>query len=85
MCTLWRMSSGISLMLKNVPTAETLLNQYELVDDAPIRDTRLLYDRCNVAILELAGYHEAMENLKWRTTMQEELFVIEKKSDLGVS
>jgi len=41
------------------------LNQDELVDDAPIRGTRLLsdiYDRCNVAILKLAGYHEAMED-----------------------
>jgi len=57
---------------KNVLTTDTLLNQYKLVDDASIRGTRLLsnvYDRCNVAILEPEGYHEAMENPKWRTTV----------------
>jgi len=66
---------------ENVPAADTLLNQDELVDDAPIRGTRLLsdiYDRCNVTIIKPASYHEAMENLKWRTAMQEELFMIEK-------
>ena len=46
----------------------------ELVDDTPIKGTRSLvdiYQRCNVAILELADF-------EWMSVMKEELAVIEK-------
>lgn len=61
--------------------ADPLQNQDELVDDPPVRGTRLLsdiYERCNVAVLEPAGYWEAKEDPKWRVAMQEELTMIEK-------
>ena len=45
-----------------MPIAYPLQNQDELIDDAPVRGTRLLsdiYERCNVAVLEPAGYWDA--------------------------
>ena len=56
-------------------------NPNELVDDPPVRGTRLLYDvyeRCNVAVLEPAGYWDPKEDPKWKATMQEELTMIDK-------
>ncbi|XP_075080569.1 uncharacterized protein LOC142166057 [Nicotiana tabacum] len=55
----------------------------EDVDDVPVRGTRPLSDicqRCNVAILEPVGFPEAAKDEKWRTTMQEELKMIEKNN-----
>ncbi|PNX61228.1 putative LRR receptor-like protein kinase, partial [Trifolium pratense] len=60
---------------------DPLQNQDELVDDPPIRGSRLLsdiYQRCNVAVLEPAGYWDAKEDPKWRAAMQEELAMIDK-------
>jgi len=45
----------------------TELLQDELKDDPPVRGKRLLsdvYQRCNVAICELASYEEAQKDLK---------------------
>ena len=58
-----------------------LQDQDELIDDAPVKGTRLLsdiYERCNVAVLELAGYWDAKEDPKWSAAMQEELVMIDK-------
>ncbi|KAA0042873.1 Retrovirus-related Pol polyprotein from transposon TNT 1-94 [Cucumis melo var. makuwa] len=55
----------------------------ELVDDVPIRGTRLLskvYERSNVAILVPAGYEEAKRDMKSIEAMKEELSIIEKNN-----
>lgn len=53
----------------------------EDVDDEPVRGTRLLsevYQRCNLAVMEPAGYEEAATDQKWINAMMEELKMIEK-------
>ena len=53
----------------------------DMVDDVPIRGTRLLsnvYQRCHIAICEHADYEEAMKNKNWVLAMKEELSMIEK-------
>jgi uncharacterized cupredoxin-like copper-binding protein len=53
----------------------------EDVDDEPVRGERSLsdiYQRCNVAIMEPAGYEEAATDEKWIDAMKEELKMIEK-------
>jgi hypothetical protein len=53
----------------------------EDVDDEPVRGERSLsdiYQRCNVAIMEPAGYEEAATDKKWIDAMKEELKMIEK-------
>ncbi|KAA3471208.1 Retrovirus-related Pol polyprotein from transposon TNT 1-94 [Gossypium australe] len=60
---------------------EFSLNPNELVDDTPIRGIRSLskaYQRCNIAILEPAGYEEAKDDNEWIEAMKEELGMIEK-------
>lgn len=60
---------------------DPLQNQDELIDDAPVKGTRLLsdiYERCNVAVLEPAGYWYANEDPKSSAAMQEELVMIDK-------
>ena len=55
----------------------------ENIGDIPIRGTKSLYDvyqMCNVAVFELAGFNEAVEDKKWRVAMQEELNMIEKNN-----
>nr|KYP56919.1 Retrovirus-related Pol polyprotein from transposon TNT 1-94 [Cajanus cajan] len=62
-------------------TTDSSHNQDELVDHIPVRGTRLvsdIYQRCNIVVLELAGYWDAKEDPKWRAAMQEELAMIEK-------
>ena len=59
------------------------MQQYndENVDELPIRGTRKLSDiYCNVAVLEPTGFEKAIENEKWRATMQDELNMIEKNN-----
>ncbi|KAL8127241.1 hypothetical protein AgCh_014234 [Apium graveolens] len=56
------------------------------VDDDLIRGTKLLseiYQKCNVALMEPAGYEAAATDQKWVAAMKEELKMIEKKSDMG--
>ena len=51
------------------------------VDDHPIRGTKPLVDifsRCNVAVMELIGVQEDMQDRKWLSAMKEELSMIEK-------
>ncbi|KAJ8620273.1 hypothetical protein MRB53_028802 [Persea americana] len=51
------------------------------IDDEPVKGTRSLsdiYQRCNVAIIEHAGYEEATANKKWMAAMKEEHKMIEK-------
>ncbi|CAL5381550.1 unnamed protein product [Camellia sinensis] len=51
------------------------------VDDPPVRGTRLLsdiYQRCNVAVTEPAGFEEAKNDQKWMEAMKEEMRMIEK-------
>ncbi|CAJ2637049.1 unnamed protein product [Trifolium pratense] len=53
----------------------------EAIDDEPVRGTRSLsdiYQRCNVEIMEPAGYAEAANDKKWIDAMEEELKMIEK-------
>ncbi|RVW46097.1 Retrovirus-related Pol polyprotein from transposon RE1 [Vitis vinifera] len=55
----------------------------EDVDELPIRGFRTLFDiyqRCNIAVLEPAGFVEAAENKRWRVAMQEELNMIDKNN-----
>jgi len=57
-------------MKKNQQTDD--LNQEGLVDHSPVRNTRLIadiYQRCNVAMLEPAGYQEAEKDPKWKDAM----------------
>lgn len=52
-----------------------------MVDDAPVRGTRLLYDiyqRCNIVVCEPADFEEANTNQNWSAAMKEELSMIEK-------
>ena len=52
-----------------------------MVDDVPIKGTRLLsyvYQRCNILICEPADYKEAMKNQNWMIAMKEELSMTEK-------
>ena len=54
----------------------------ENIDKEPARGTRSLFDiyqRCNVSLMEPAGYEEATTNKKWISAMEEELKMIEKK------
>ena len=51
------------------------------VDEEPVRGTRLLsdiYQRCNVAVMEPAGFKEATTDQKWIVAMKEELKMIDK-------
>ena len=53
----------------------------DMVDDVPIRGTRLLsdvYQRCNIVVCEPTYYEEAMKNQNWVLAMKEELSTIEK-------
>ena len=53
----------------------------ELVDDLPIRGTRLLsdiYQQSNVAVCEPAGHDEALQDKKWRNAMEQEMLMIKK-------
>ena len=55
--------------------------KYELVDDLPIRGTRLLsgiYQQSNVAVHEPAGHDEALQDKKWRNAMEQEMLMINK-------
>ena len=63
------------------PSSEIEDWQNELVDDVPIRGTRLLsdiYDRCNIVVCEPENYEEAKKNQVWVAAMKEELSMIEK-------
>lgn len=64
-----------------VPNNNSRFDYNELVDDQPVRGTRSLsdiYQRCNVAIFEPAGYQEPNMDQKWTDAMKEELSMIEK-------
>nr|CAN63433.1 hypothetical protein VITISV_033829 [Vitis vinifera] len=53
------------------------------VDELPVRGFRTLFDiyqRCNIVVLEPAGFVEAAENKRWRVAMQEELDMIDKNN-----
>ena len=55
--------------------------QNDMVDDVPIRGTRLLsdvYQRCNIAACEPTDHEEAMKNQNWMIAIKEELLMIEK-------
>jgi len=55
--------------------------QNELVDDAPVRGTKLfsdIYERCNIVVCEPADFRAAKEDQNWMAAMKEELFMIEK-------
>jgi len=57
--------------------------QNELEDDPSVRGTRLLsdiYQRCNIAFYESAGYEEALKDSKWKKAMEEELSMIQKNN-----
>ncbi|KAA8531791.1 hypothetical protein F0562_006492 [Nyssa sinensis] len=61
-------------------------NSNDLVDDSPVRGTRLLsdiYQRCNIAVCEPAGYEDAKKDQRWIVAMQEELFMIKKNQKHG--
>jgi len=63
------------------PSSEIEGWQNELVDDIPIRGTRLLsdnYDRCKIVVCEPKNYEEAKKNQVWVVTMKDDLSMIEK-------
>ncbi|WVZ10601.1 hypothetical protein V8G54_015131 [Vigna mungo] len=75
-CLNWKGNSELGLQEEN-----------EDMDDEPVRGTRLLsdiYQRCNVAIMEPGRYEDVATDKKWINAMEEELKMIEKKSDVGV-
>ena len=52
-----------------------------MVDDVPVRGTRLLsnvYQRCNIVVCEPADCEEEMKNQNWVLAMKKELSMIEK-------
>jgi len=52
-----------------------------MIDDTPIRGTRLLsdvYQRCNIAVCEPVDFEEAKMDQNWIAVMKEELFMIER-------
>lgn len=54
--------------------------QDELVDDVPVRGTRLLsdvYQRCHTSVCKRADYEKAKTYPNWVATMKEELLMIE--------
>ena len=63
----------------------TKLMHNELEDDLLIRGKRPLsdiYQRCNVAIYELASCKEALKDPKWKIAMEEEMSMIHKRKTL---
>ena len=85
----WESSTKVN-QSPNAPNSSTLGSMTEeskddgqdvAVDDAYVRGTRLLsdiYQRCNVAVCEPVGFHDAKNSQHWMAAMQEELFMIEK-------
>ena len=58
------------------------------IDNELVTKTRSLsniYQSCNVAIIELAGYEKAVADQHQMAAMKEELMMIEKKSNLDAS
>lgn len=54
-----------------------------MVDGVPVRGKRLLYDvyqRCNIAVYEPAGFEEAKLDKNWMVAMKEELHMFEKNN-----
>ena len=55
----------------------------EDVDELSVRGFKTLFDiylRCNIAVLELVGFVEAVEHKKWRVAIQKELNIIDKNN-----
>ncbi|RVX02654.1 Retrovirus-related Pol polyprotein from transposon TNT 1-94 [Vitis vinifera] len=83
---------GYKPMLMNLKTFGCLCFSYvpqnqqyidEDVDELPVKGFRALFDiyqRCNIVVLEPAGFVEAAENKRWRVAMQEELNMIDKNN-----
>ena len=70
---------------QSTPSEDQITPQWqnELEDDPPVRGTRLLsdiYQRCNIAFYEPAGYEEALKDCKWKKAMEEELSMIQKNN-----
>lgn len=77
----WEDSKKTSQFASEPRYSSTVNIPDELMDDTPVRGTRLLsdiYQRCNVAVCEPAGYIEAKENQQWMAAMKEELSMIKK-------
>ncbi|KAL8093594.1 hypothetical protein AgCh_035470 [Apium graveolens] len=74
-------SKGYRVFQANYSQRPIDLNQDELIDDPAVRGTRPLtdiYQRCNVVVLEPAGYSEAEKDPQRLDAMQKELSMIEK-------
>lgn len=55
----------------------------EMVDDVPVRGTRLIFDvyqRCNIVVCEPASFEEAKLDKNWMVAMKEKLHMIEKNN-----
>ena len=53
----------------------------DVINDEPIRGTRSLkkiYQMCNMAVFEPAGYDEAVKDPKWIATIEEKIKMIHK-------
>ena len=53
----------------------------DVIDDKPIRGTTSLskiYQRCNMAMFEPAGYDEAIKDPKWIAAMEDEIKMLHK-------
>jgi len=79
-----KVSNQASNQIKNVErkTSEEEWKN-EMVDDIPIRGTRLLsdvYQRCSIAVCEPANFNEAKLDKKWTDAMKKELHMIEKNN-----
>ena len=76
-----KVSNQASNQIKNVERQTSEEDwKNEMVDDIPIRGTRLLsdvYQRCNIVVCEPADFNEAKLDQKWMVAMKEELHMID--------
>ena len=73
----WNWDNPMMINL-NFPTPSLEIWQNELVDDVPVRGTRLLsdiYDRCNIVVCEHANYEEAKKNQIWVVAVNQVLWL----------
>ena len=77
----WEIAEIEGATLEYQPETDAARDDDELIDDIPVRGTRLLtdvYSRCNVAETEPIDFEEAINSQVWIAAMQEELMMIEK-------
>lgn len=70
-------------MQRRTRTYSSWRRMNDKIDEVPMRGTRTLshiYQRCNGAVMEPAGYNKAATDQEWIAAMKEELRMIEKNN-----